>query len=69
MKITEQRWEENLLVNMENKTNERKDTPYSWIERISIVKMTILPKVIYRFEAIHVKKPMVFFTELNQKFF
>ena len=54
---------------MENKTNERKDTPYSWIERISIVKMTILPKVIYRFEAIHVKKPMVFFTELNQKFF
>ena len=40
----------------------------SWIGRISIVKMTLVPKEIYRFNAISTKLPMVLFTELELKF-
>ena len=56
-----------LMKEVKDDINRWRDIPHSWVGRINIVKMTILPNENHRFNAILIKLPMAFFIEPEQK--
>ena len=55
-----------LKNGIEEDTRKWKDLPCSWVDRINIVKMAVLPKAIYRINAMTIKIPVKFFTNLER---
>ena len=57
-----------LMKEIKNDRHRWNDIPCSWVGRTNIIKLTVLPKAVYRFSAIPVKLPMAFFIELEYIF-